>query len=143
MRRALPGLAALAAGTVAGYLLWVGTTGRVYTSHFDNVMGTSLEIKLQARSAAAARAAESQVLTEIGRLSKILSGYDPESEFSQWMRSSAVPVRVSPELIEVLSAFEEWGARTSAALEPAAEALSQVWKHAASENRLPAKGELD
>src|SRR4051812_14176185 len=138
-------LAALIAGTVAGclgVLFWAGSGPEVHTSHFEAVMGTSLEIRIQSRSATAAVAAEQAALREIARLSKILSGYDPDSEFSQWMRSSAVPVRVSPELIEVLSAFDEWRVRTAGALDPAAEAVSGVWRSAASDQRLPTSAEL-
>jgi thiamine biosynthesis lipoprotein ApbE len=49
---------------------------------------------------------------------------------------------VSPELVEVLSAFDDWRGRTAGALDPSAEAISALWKHAAHDNRLPTSAEL-
>jgi FAD:protein FMN transferase len=144
MKRAV-GLCAVAlvAGVVVACGVWLRVSSdRVYVSHFEGVMGTSVAIKVQARSEAAGRRAEQAILDEISRESKILSGYDPASEFSGWTRTAAVPTKVSPELVEVLSAFDDWRARTSGALDPSAEAIGRVWKHAAAENRLPTGSEL-
>jgi FAD:protein FMN transferase len=125
-----------------GYTLWARSGRHVSVSHFENVMGTSLEMKIESNSSAAAEQAEQAVLGEIARLSKILSGYDPDSEFSWWLRSAAVPTRVSPELVEVLAAFDDWRTRTAGALDPSAEAFSALWKRAASDNRVPTAAEL-
>ena len=140
--RAIAAAALVLAAAVAAGFAWALAVGRVYESHFENVMGTSLDVRIHASSTVAARDAEGAVLSEIDRLSRILSGYDPASEFSRWMRSPAVPTKVSPELAEVLSAFDEWRARTSQALDLSAEAFSRVWKRAALEHRLPTPGEL-
>jgi len=53
-----------------------------------------------------------------------------------------LPVRVSPELFEVLSLFDEWRERTHGALDASAETISQVWKKAAAQKRLPSETEL-
>ena len=138
----------LVVGLAAGYTGHIGfvhlslSGEHVYVSHFENVMGTSLEIKAQASSDAAAHGAEVAITNEIARASKILSGYDAASEFSQWSRTSGVPTKVSPELAEVLAAFDEWRARTAGALDPAAEVVSAVWGQAAHEKRLPTSFEL-
>lgn len=145
MRRLWPAGVALVAvlALVSGaFRLRAVSADRVHVSHFESVMGTSLEIKVESRSDPAAHHAEEAVLAEIARLSKILSGYDGESEFSRWLRSSAVPIKVSPELIEVMSAFDEWRTRTSGALDPSAEAFSALWKKAASDGRAPSAAEL-
>jgi thiamine biosynthesis lipoprotein ApbE len=145
MRSALAAAGALIAGIALGcsiYLLAPRSSSRTYVSRFDNVMGTSLEIKVQSGSSAAARQAEQTLLGEIARLSKILSGYDRDSEFSRWMRSAAEPVKVSPELIEVLAAFDDWRGRTAGALDPAAEAVSAVWTLATRDQRLPTADEV-
>src|SRR4051812_25496885 len=145
MRRLWPAGVALVAvlALVSGaFRLRAVSADRVHVSHFESVMGTSLEIKVESRSDPAAHHAEEAVLAEIARLSKILSGYDGASEFSRWLRSSAVPIKVSPELIEVMSAFDEWRTRTSGALDPSAEAFSALWKKAASDGRAPSAAEL-
>jgi thiamine biosynthesis lipoprotein ApbE len=144
MRRA-PIVLALIAGIAAGgfgYTLWARSGRHVYVSHFEDVMGTSLAIKLESNSASAAQRAEQAVLSEIARLSKILSGYDPESEFSRWRRAPAGPAKVSPELVEVLSAFDDWRGRSAGALDPSAEAFSALWTRAALDNRVPTSAEL-
>lgn len=83
-----------------------------YTFNHEHVLGTSLELKFAARSAADARRAETAALAEIDRLAKILSGYDATSEFSRWLvtRNEARPV--SAELFEVLALFDRWRERT-------------------------------
>ena len=60
---------------------------RTYVSHYENVLGTSMELKIKAASEKQAALAEKAALTEIKCLSKILSGYDASSEFSQWMKT--------------------------------------------------------
>jgi thiamine biosynthesis lipoprotein ApbE len=109
----------------------------------ENVLGTSLELKVAARTPAAAAKAEALALAEIDREAKILSGYDPASEFSRWFRTRGESVPVSAELFEVLSRFDRYRALTGGALDPAAEAVSRVWKSAAAKNRLPELAEMD
>ncbi len=53
------------------------------TSHYENVLGTSLDLKIVASSEAAASAAETNVLAEIKRLNDILSAHG-SSEFSRF-----------------------------------------------------------
>src|SRR5580698_2156921 len=77
-----------------------GKTMHQYMSHYENVLGTSLEIKISAASPHESAAAERAILEEISRISKILSAYDPGSEFSQWLKTSGEPIHVSPELFE-------------------------------------------
>ena len=80
----------------------VSPHGQVYRFGYENVLGTSLDLKIVAASEAAAEKAQQAALDEIDRRAKILSGDDPSSEFSQWMRTKDRAVAVSPELFEVL-----------------------------------------
>ncbi len=117
-------------------------TARIFVSHFENVLGTSMEFKVSASDEMAADAAEQAALAEIARLNAVLSAYDPNSEFSRWKltRNKAVPV--SSELFEVLSLFDRWRERSGGALNASAETIGKVWKQAAAVQRLPAKQEL-
>jgi thiamine biosynthesis lipoprotein len=115
---------------------------QLFTFHDENVLGTSLELKVRARSEMSALKAESAVLAEIQREAKILSSYDSSSEFSRWFSTQGVAIPVSPELFETLSLFDEWRDRTNGALDASAEAVCRVWKSAAAENRLPTEEEL-
>jgi FAD:protein FMN transferase len=119
------------------------TRERLYVFHYENVLGTSLEIKVGASSVAQAEKAEKAVLAEIDRESHILSSWDPDSEFSRWFGTNDQPVRISPELFEVLSLFDKWRGLTQGALDASAETITRVWKRAAAEKRLPSQAELD
>ena len=111
-------------------------------AHFENVLGTSMEIKVVATSDEAEEKAQTAALNEIKRLNAILSGYDKTSEFSRWVRTQNVGVRVSPELMEVLRLWDAWRDGTGGALNPAAEAVIQVWKQSEVAGRLPTDAEL-
>ena len=119
-----------------------GARQQMFQFNWENVIGTSLELKVVAASEAGADKAESAVLDEIDREAKILSGYDPSSEFSQWFGTHGQAVRVSPELFEVLDLFDKWRDRTNGALDASAETVTRVWKKAADEHRMPTDAEL-
>lgn len=115
-------------------------TTRVF--HHENVLGTSLELKLAASSEMVARRAEAAALAEMDRLSKILSSYDATSEFSRWQKTSQSSVRVSPELFEVLAGFDQWRERSEGALDASAEVVCKLWKRGAEEPRVPSEDQI-
>ena len=113
-----------------------------YTSQFENVMGTSFEMKIKTNSEKLITKAESIALLEIDRLSKILSSYDPNSEFNRWQRTNNIPFKASPELIEVLDLFDQWKANTNGAINPAFEIINQIWEKASSKQMIPTIDEV-
>jgi FAD:protein FMN transferase len=113
-----------------------------YEFYHENVIGTSLELRVRADDQKAARRAEDRVLREIDRLSAIFSGYDPASEFSRWASAPGDPAKVSPELFEVFQASDSWHARSGGAFDPRVEALSRLWSGCDREGRLPTAREL-
>jgi thiamine biosynthesis lipoprotein len=117
-------------------------TANLYVSDYENVLGTSLELKVAALSPDQASAAENAAMTEIDRMNKILSGYDASSEFSRWLHADKKPTKISPELFEVLGLFDKWRAQSGGALDASAEVIGQVWKSAAKRNRQPSAAEL-
>lgn len=96
------------------------------TSHFENVLGTSLDLKIIASSEAAASTAESKVLAEINRLNELLSSTS-SSEFTSWSETRGESIEISAELREVLQHFEEWNLKTDGALNPASEHIANMW----------------
>jgi thiamine biosynthesis lipoprotein len=112
-------------------------SGSTYISHFENVLGTSLALKVKTVSAQKAVVAETAALQEIQRLSSILSTYDANSEFSKWMGTKNKSVPVSAELMEVLQLFDQWKIRSAGALDPAAQVISNLWKNAAAKQQIP------
>ncbi len=115
---------------------------RTYRFNYENVLGTSLELKLNANSPAAAERGEEAALREIEREAGILSSWDAGSEFSRWQRTRGEAVAVSPELLEVLGLFDRWRERTGGALDPSAEAVTGVWKRAEARQTAPSPAEL-
>jgi FAD:protein FMN transferase len=113
-----------------------------FAFHHENVMGTSLTLKIHADSTADADRAEAAALAEIDRLSKILSTYDPQSEVSRFLRTRDRAVPVSAELREVLALFDQWRTRSNGALNASAETISRVWKQAAQRGSMPTREEL-
>ena len=118
-----------------------GAFAEDYPFYHENVMGTSLELRVRAVNEDSARRAEARVLGEIDRLSAIFSGYDESSEFSRW-RSAAGPAgRISSELYDVLAAADSWCSRSRGAFDPRVEALSRLWSAGARGGRLPSARE--
>jgi thiamine biosynthesis lipoprotein ApbE len=117
-------------------------SARPYVTHFENVLGTSLELKIITNTQREATIAENAALKEIARMGKILSAYDPTSEFSHWLKTSGQAVPVSPELFEMLSLFDQWRLRTAGALDASAQVITNLWKQAAAKNRVPTQDEL-
>lgn len=129
------------------FLLFTGTAFRtdapvLYQFDHENVIGTSLQLKVIASSELVADKAEQLALLEIDRLTKILSTYDPGSEVSQWLKTRDAGVKVSPELFDVLTLFDEWSARTSGALTAAIGPAAELWRNAEASQRVPATDEL-
>src|SRR4051812_29347422 len=87
----------------------------------ENVMGTSLELRVLADDLEAARIAERRVLDEIDRLAAIFSSYDRSSEFSRWQDAPGPPVSLSLELFEVLRACDRWRETSGGAFDPRVE----------------------
>jgi FAD:protein FMN transferase len=113
-----------------------------FTFYHENVMGTSLELRVRAEDRTAAGWAEERVLDEIDRLSKVFSGYDKSSELSRWQSGLNGPVTVSPELFEVLEASELWQARSGGAFDPRVEGLTRLWVKSAKLGRIPTPEEI-
>jgi thiamine biosynthesis lipoprotein len=140
--------ASLLTGSLTLLLLSIGGSSSVmrhaqtYRFNYENVLGTSLDLKILATSEPAAEKAQQAALDEIDRQAKILSGYDPASEFSRWMKTKDQAVAVSPELFEVLRLFDKWRDATGGALDASAETVTRVWKNAASGQRMPTAAEL-
>lgn len=115
---------------------------RTHVFYHENILGTSMAIKVLASSASEAAKAEAAVLAEIKRETKLLSTYDPQSEVSKWLKTAHQPTPISPELFSVLQLFDQWRTRTNGALDASAEVVSRLWKTTAKENRAPTATEI-
>ncbi len=113
-----------------------------FVFHHEDVLGTSMELRLAADSDEHARRTEERVLREIDRLSAIFSSYDPDSAFSRWLAGPRTPVRIAPELFEVLQLCDRWRTASGGAFEPRVEPLMRLWNRCAGEDRTPTPEEI-
>lgn len=90
-------------------------SGSHYEFRRDNILGTSLDLVVEALSPAHAENAEAKILAEVERLSMVLSTYNATSEAARLNRASG-PFSASFELLSVLGAYESWRRRTNGAL---------------------------
>ncbi len=138
---ARPLIALIAVGLVAS----ASTTSRAgdFAFFHENVMGTSLELRVRAGTSAQAEAAEIRVLREIDRLSAILSNHDASSEFRRWQGGPRGPVKVSPELFALLEASDSWRTSSHGAFDPRVQSFSRLWASCAKLGRTPTDGEIE
>jgi thiamine biosynthesis lipoprotein len=113
-----------------------------YTFHYENVLGTSMDLTVLASSTQAANVGEAALLRQIDHDARILSGYDRDSEFSHWVQTHGEARPVSPELFEVLGLFDRWRERTGGAVDASAERVSRMWKAATLSHHLPSDAEV-
>ncbi|MBX3740634.1 MAG: DUF2271 domain-containing protein [Akkermansiaceae bacterium] len=85
----------------------VAAHAETFSFHHENVLGTSLDLRVSADSEATARQAEASVLAEIDRLTTVLNTWSKNSEISRW-QTSGKPTVVSADLAAVLSACDRW-----------------------------------
>ena len=109
---------------------------------YENVLGTSLELQLDARTKQSALVATEAALAEIDRLELLFSSYNSQSELSRWRAQHGVPVRLSPELLAVLELSLSWHTRSRGAFHPGVESLTQLWKVAQARGSRPTEAEL-
>ena len=100
-----------------------------FAFHHENVMGTSLELRVRADYRRRGRpTAEARVLAEIDRLAAIFSGYDPASEFRRWQAARRAPGEgLAGAVRGARSASDRWRARSGGAFDPRVEALTRLW----------------
>jgi FAD:protein FMN transferase len=134
-------IAAIFAITAAAHCLHAQTTS-IHVFQYENVLGTSLEMKLRTRDDAVAKLAKAAALAEVDRENAILSTWQDTSEFSRWTRTHGTAEHVSPELIEVLGLFDAWREQTDGALDASAETAVRVWKEAESKQIEPTSAQL-
>ncbi len=108
-----------------------------------DAMGSTYSVVLYGRDRLALQAAAEQAFEEVRRLDDLLSNYKPRSEWSEVNRNAAEqPVRVSPELFQLLSACVDYSRRSEGAFDVAVGPLMKVWGFYKGAGRLPHRAEI-
>jgi thiamine biosynthesis lipoprotein len=105
----------------------------------DHVLGTSLDLIVEAAGEEAAKAAEEAVLLEINRLETLLSTYRPDSEIRKAMAGAPV---TSPELRELIELHEAWSRETSGLIDINLGGVIALWKSKGGGDAAPSAGAL-
>lgn len=105
----------------------------------EPVLGTTLDVLIDATSEAAATAAERAVLAEFDRLERVFSVYDEASELRRWQRGE---VDAGDELRALLRLSLDWFTLGRGAYNPAVGRLTARWKEAAESEARPSPAEL-
>jgi len=103
------------------------TSAEIHRFHYENILGTSLELHIESDDSDAADRLKESALDEITRLSKILSSYDPTSEVSRWQRGELPGKALSNELSSVLTRAEYWRQQTGGAFDVRTKHLHNFW----------------
>jgi len=96
-------------------------------SRTEYVMGTVLEVRVEADDSALAAAAVDTAFAVVRRLDRLLSNYDSTSELSRIGREAPAAVQVSPPTLDFVRRSLELADRTGGVLEPTIEPLVKVW----------------
>lgn len=114
-----------------------------FTFQRENVLGTSLELRIFTANREQAERAEARVLAEIERLSGVFSTYSKDSEFSRWQQTPVgQSAAVSRELADVLAASDKYRELSGGAFQPAVQVLTALWSRCEAQQRLPLSAEL-
>jgi len=132
---------ALAVLLAAGLAAPAASAAEPMHFHHENILGTSLDVEVATVDAKLGAAVEAAVLGEIERLRKILSTYDPSSEISR-LNSATAPLVCSPEMIDVLSAYDLWQARSHGAYNGHLGDLIGLWSKAEKAGIPPSAADL-
>jgi thiamine biosynthesis lipoprotein len=101
-------------------------------------MASPFKIILYSTDATAARRASRAAYDRIAALNSILSDYDPDSELSRLSRAAGgPPVRVSPDLFEVLQQSKQIFERSGGAFDVTIAPVGRLWRRARRDHKLP------
>jgi len=78
-------------------------TYQTYQYNYENVLGTSFELKVNASSESYANYSEQLALDEIDRLNNILSTYNANSEISRWLKTYNTEEKILLSFLKSLS----------------------------------------
>jgi thiamine biosynthesis lipoprotein len=108
-----------------------------------DAMGATYSIVLFGHGRAKMEEAVNSAFVEVGRLDALLSNYRAESEWSEVNRFAAQkPVRVSPELFQLLSSCMAYSRASEGAFDIAVGPLMKLWGFYKGSGRLPSRTEV-
>ena len=120
--------------TIVFYLIRDNSPQQVFYQEKRVIMGTFVEV------ISADRIAHDIIFNELGRVERLLSKYDPQSEVYRLNRSGKL--RVSPETFYVISKAKEFCTQTNGAFDITIGPLMDLWGFTSKEYLLPSEAEI-
>jgi thiamine biosynthesis lipoprotein len=105
-------------------------------------MGLPVRLVLYAPDRTFAEDTARAAFSRIAELDQVMSDYRPDSELRKLERHAGEPVRVSPDLMSVLSRAVAIAAATGGAFDPSAGPLVALWRQSRKSGRLPDRSSL-
>lgn len=128
-----------------GFLL-IFVTAAALAARLDEtrpLMGTAVQISAEGADEAALRRAAGEAFAEMARLSAMMSHYEPTSVVSKINRAAGErPVRVPPELLQVLRMAQHVSRDTGGAFDATIGALSG-WRFRPDDPAMPSQAQID
>lgn len=113
-------------------------TGHTFRHH--PLLGTSVEVRVDAATGAQAERLDAVVVDEIARLERTFSVFDPTSELECWKRGEVDAP--TTEFCEAMRAAYSWQVRSGGAFNTSAGTLTALWRRAVDRGRAPTDAEL-
>lgn len=123
--------------------VWAGAPELLRLEKSADAMGSTYSIALYGVDRVRMEAAADAAFDEVRRLDDLLSNYKPESEWSEVNRHAAEkPVKVSPELFQLLSACVDYSRESEGAFDISVGPLMKVWGFYKGSGHLPHRPEV-
>jgi FAD:protein FMN transferase len=125
------------------FVLTAGCTRPRTVQKTEPIMGTDVTVTVVARSDREGAAAIEAALTEIKRLDRMMSLYKDDSEITRVnLAAGKHPVKVSPEMIEVVEAASEVSRLSGGVFDVTIGPLVVLWQMRLKEGKVPSTEEL-
>ena len=114
---------------------------KAYYYQYDNVLGTTLDLKVSTKTIQNSDRAKDVLFSEIDRLEAIYSRFDATSELNQWQNGALATI--SEDLKWLIQEAAYWVDKTDSAFHPGADVFTQLWQDAQREGQLPSLATLE
>ncbi|RVU27078.1 DUF2271 domain-containing protein [Sandaracinomonas limnophila] len=125
----------------ASLLNLVNNQSGTLVSHFENVLGTSLSLKIKADNQLMADHAEEQIIDYVKQLQNNLGSFLPGQGLYEFNNSSSKQI-VNNDLKEVMVLFDNWSELTNGTIASQTNSLKNLWLSAEEKQILPSETDL-
>ncbi len=106
-------------------------------------MGSRFEITVTAKNAEIGNSYIDTAVSEISRIEKLISSWDPDSQTSQINRNAGKhPVKVAPELFDLIERANGISKLTDGAFDITYASMDQIWKFDGSMTKMPNENDI-